>query len=174
MRTIDQISGLGSPAKQPCRRRGVLSEYRGRANSAKRSRVAISRNWTANISGHNASSMTANRTVGIRLEFDVPTILVFSDRERPSAILRATFRITDVEHLFERDRGLTGWAQLLNLVENSLHVMVSTRARLQTECVEMFTGLDHKKTNGNGSSCVYTMMATSSKGIVVMSPARSS
>lgn len=75
------MTKLGSPAKQSSRGRGVLSEYRGRAKSAKGSRVAVSRDWAADITWYNATPVATHRTVGIRLKLDVLAILIFFDGE---------------------------------------------------------------------------------------------
>jgi hypothetical protein len=75
------MAGLGSPTKQSSRGGGILSEYRGCTKSAKSSRIAVSRDWAANFTWYNASSVATHRTVGIRFKLYVLAILVFFDGE---------------------------------------------------------------------------------------------
>ena len=73
------MAGLSSPAIQSSRGRRVLPKNRRRTESTKGSWMAVSRDRTTDIARHDAASVTGGGTVRIGLEFDVPTIFIFSD-----------------------------------------------------------------------------------------------
>lgn len=137
---------LRSSAKQPGRRRRVLSQHRGRrgTKSAKDSWVTVTRNGATDITWHNATSVTNNCTVRVRLELDELALTLILDGKRTTAILRTAFRIADLEHLVQGDCLLRWRPQLLYLVENEIHIMVTTRADTWAESVEVFAGLDYQ------------------------------
>jgi hypothetical protein len=101
-------------------------------------------NGTTDITRHDATSVTNHCTVRVRLELDELALSFILDGERATAILRTAFRVANLEHLVQGDR-LLGWRpQLLNLVENDVHIMVTTRADTWAESVEVFAGLDYQ------------------------------
>jgi hypothetical protein len=96
---------LRSSAEQPSRRRRVLSQHRGcrRTESTKDGWIAVARNGTTDITWHNATSVTSDCTVRVRLELDELALSFILDGERATAILRTAFRVANLEHLIQGD-----------------------------------------------------------------------
>lgn len=161
------MSGSRSPAVQTSRRRGVLSKHRWRAEPAKCSGNAVPRDRATDIARYKATSVTGHCAVRVRLELDVAAAVpVLLDKERSAAVLRVALCVADIEHLVQRDRGLASCAQLFHLAQHQVHVVVTSRARLGAQRVQMLAGLDYQETNGDRPGCMCAVMTTGCEGIV--------
>lgn len=118
------------------------------------------------ITRHDATSVTSDCTVRVRLELDELALSFILDGERASAILRTAFRIADLEHLVQGDCLLGRRPQLLYLLEDEVHIMVTTRTDTWAESVEVFAGLDYQQADGNRSRGVWSVKATGRESVV--------
>jgi hypothetical protein len=101
-------------------------------------------NRTTDITWHDATSVTSNSTVRVRLELDELALALVLDGKRATAILRTAFCIADLEHLIQGDC-LLGWRpQLLYLLENEVHIVVTAGADTWAESVQVLAGLDYQ------------------------------
>jgi hypothetical protein len=110
--------------------------------------------------------MSGDSAVCVRLELDELALALILDGERAATVLRTALRIADLEHFIQRDRGLRGRPELLYLVEDEVHIVITTRADTWAEGVEILAGLDYQQTDGDRPRCVWSVMATGCESIV--------
>lgn len=76
------------------------------------------------------------------------------------------FCVADIEHLIERDRGLVGRLQLLDLTKDLVDIMEAGCALGWTHGIQLFACLDDQQPNGDRPGSVRPMMPTNTECMV--------
>lgn len=130
------------------------------------------RNWTTNLTRY-PSPHTAHRCISSSLEFDITFRLALRlHDERSTAVLTIAFRITDVQHLLQRNGSFVGRFHQLHLPQDSLHRMESISMPSRLVSRQFVTGLTHQEPDGHCSRSIRSVGAANDTKSIVARPSR--
>lgn len=130
----------------------LISSTDGLTYPAKHGKLAVCDHWTANIPDN---SVVAGSSTWLEL-YAWGLKAVFTDNEAATTILSVAFRVTDFQHLVERNCWLVWWLQLLYLTQQELR-RVKTIGRGSRCCRELLAGFSYHKPNRHRSRGMRTM-----------------